>query len=293
MAGNVKQYGAGPRPRKPHPAKGNQYGLRSADWQISLDKKAFDQLVKSYGVRMTHYRALPNPVGMSSRGDNHAVLATARSDDQFIYKEAGVCTVFFANNSSSSSQGAMGVIDHATAYMTLPDVYDDTKTPVLVSTWDRFFLKDVEVRVVKKQFVESNSTGIDRLQFPATAVELLIDARGIEYEVDRDFIITEEGFIKWTGQNRPGWNPQIGKGTVYAVRYRYTPFFIVNKILHEIRVTQITNPANFKRSLERMPYQVEVMREHIFQDVNRDPNNPNDDPRFDQAPPSGGALGPQ
>lgn len=288
---------AGPRQRKPRRPVGHQYGMKQADWEISFDKARFDQVVHSQGIKMVHYRAIPNPVGMGDRGDSHAVLADNRSDDQFIYKEAGVVTAFFSNNSGNTTTPPIGALDHATAYITLPDNYDVAKgkkgDPVLVSTWDRFFLKDVEVRVIKKQFVESNSTGIDRLQFPATAVEHLIDAAGIEYFINEDFVLTSEGFIKWTGQKRPGWNSQLGRGTVYAVRYRYTPYFIVNRIIHEIRVSRITNPMTFERYLERMPYQIEVMREHVFKDVNRDPNNQKDDPRFQDAPSSGGQLGPQ
>jgi hypothetical protein len=141
------------------------------------------------------------------------------------------------------------------------------------------------------QYVEANTTGTDKLQYPATFVEYLQDADGKEYKQDADFEITSEGFIKWLTQNRPGFNEKTNRGTVYAIRYRYTPYFIVQKMLHETRVSQITDPATYDRKLERMPFQALVMREQVLSDVNNDPMQSRMDQRYQNPPTDNGVTG--
>lgn len=291
MADGIKK---GPRSRQSNQPSGHQIGLNLNEYQISFDKNAFNEFIDSHGITLVHYRALPDPSGMLSRGDNHAVNSTRQSSDGFLYKKAGECKVLFSNNSNKLNIETEGLIDNATAFITLPQYYSDKpKEPVLVYPWDRFYLKDVEVRVINTQLMEANSTGIDRLQYPAICVEILVDANGKQYEQDKDFILTEDGNIKWLTQNRPGWNPKIKRGKVYSIRYRYTPFFVCARLIHEIRVSQSTNPATFERTVERMPYAAQVVREHVFHDTNRDPNKPIIDERYQDAPPVGGGTGPQ
>jgi hypothetical protein len=286
-----KYSSVGPRKRESREPKGDQLFLNLNRFQQSFDKDAFNALVQSQGVRVVHYRAVPDPTGMIDKGDTHAVQSTRASSDGYIYKEAGTLQVFFSSNSSNFDVHIEGLIKNDTAVITPPEKYENCDDPVLLAPYDRFYLKDVEVRVVNQQFVEANMSGIDRLQYPATCVEHIIDSDGIEYTENQHFTITKEGHIKWISQQRPGWNVSVGKGKVYSIRYRYTPYFIVARHLHEIRVSQITDPATFERKVERMPYQVLVIREHILHDVNRDPENPIIDNRLQYAPPVGGALG--
>ena len=283
----------GPRPRRPQPITGQQYQIRNIPWDISMDKKAFSQFAQSQGVRVTHYRAMPDPTGMASRGDTHGVMGNRDSSDGFIYKKAGEVTVLFTSNSDNWESQQEGNIQYSTATCTLPDRYDDNKEPLLVAPFDRLYIEDIEVRVINMQYIESNSNGVDRLQFPATYVESLVDSDKIEYHVGQDFEITHDGDIKWLSQRRPGWNTELNRGKIYAIRYRYVPFFIISRLMHEIRVTHITDPSNFKRYLERMPYQVSVIREYVSQDKNQDPTKPVVDHRFQLAPPVGGAMGPK
>lgn len=290
----------GPRRRQPRKPSGTQIPMQASKYQVSFTPGAHDHLVQSHGIRLVHLRAIPDPRGMTSKGDNHAVgNPTHRtSRDQHIYKEVGIVRAFFSNNSDNVNQQAIGDLIGATAFLTLPEFYEKESEeapdcPVLVHPYDRFYLKDIETRVVTTQFMEANSTGLDRLSYPATFVEHLIDADGKEYRENEHFQIDPEGNIKWISQNRPGWNPQIGRGKVYSIRYRYTPYFIVDRIIHEIRVGLITDLATSQRSVRRMPYEVQVVREYVFKDRNRDPNQPTDDPRYADAPSSGGQLGPQ
>jgi len=283
----------GPRKRSPRKPEGSQILIQEPEYQISFDSPAFDAFVKSQGIWVTHHRAIPDPRGMASRGDTRAVLDGKPQDsDGFIYKKVEDLQVTFTNNSTYVQHRDLGELSVSTAYITLPKQYPKSKKEVLVHPWDKFYLKDIEIRVVNLQYMEARREGVDRLQYPAVSVEELVDTNGVWYEQDKDFKLTKEGHIKWLSQKRPGWNEKTGKGTVFSIRYKYTPYFVVNRVLHEIRVSQITNPATFQRSLERMPYQVEVVREFVFKDKNNHPGSPDLDIRYQSQPQVGGNTGP-
>ena len=284
----------GPRGRKPRTQEGPQVIINAADYQISFDVEWFNSFIKSQGVKVTHYRAIPDPRGMASVGDNRDVLNLRPSDsDGFIYKKSGECLALFTVNSKNVNPQDLGELAFSTAYMTMPQYYDDGRS-IVIDTWDKFYLQDIEIKVVTTQYLESNKKGIDRLRHPAVQVQDLVDANGVYYNEGKDFKISEEGHIVWLGQKRPGWNVETGKGVVYSIRYLYTPYFIVDRLLHEIRVSQVSKPADFsgKRYLERMPYQVQVVRENSFLD-NKHPQSPGGaDPRMQKSPAVGGTLGP-
>lgn len=278
----------GPRPRVDRPIDGPQSIIDLQKAQVSFDAEKFDFLIRTHGVRMIHQRALPDPRGMASRGDNRDSLnIRPRDSDGYIYKNSGYLHAWFHNNSRQDQSQDLGELISSSVYMTVTRFYDETREPVILCPWDRFYLADIEMLVSGMQFMEASATGIDRLQFPVVKVIDLIDANGEEYTQDKDFVITDEGWLRWVGQRRPGYNPKLGKETVYAVRYYYTPFFVVDRILHEIRVTNVTDPATYERRLERMPFEVMALRENIFMDKNRsDPSRPHyaDDPRTQMAP---------
>jgi hypothetical protein len=198
----------GPRPRKPRKAEGAQIPYIIPQHEISFDAEAFDNLIKSQGIRLVHYRAIPDPRGMTSRGDTHDTLGIRDSSDGFIYREAGVVQVFFQNNPNSSGVNERGMLEVSSAYITLPRNYENTEEPIIADVFDRFFLKDIEIRVAAKQYVEASDTNVDRLQFPATCVEYIVDANGVYYTENIDFNINCDGYIEWISQHRPGFNPQ-------------------------------------------------------------------------------------
>jgi len=287
----------GNRKRKPRIPDGPQIIINEVDYQISFDVNRFDSFIKSQGVWVTHWKAIPDPRGMASVGDNRDVLnIRPKNGDGFIYKEAGKMQVLFTTNSKHVQASDLGEMAFSTAYMTMPRFYDDNGDDVVLQTWDRLFLNDIEVKVSVNQFVEANKKGVDRLRFPAVKVVDVVDANGVYYDQDRHFTLNSAGDIVWKGQKRPGWNAETGKGTIYSVRYLYTPYFIIDRHLHEIRVAQVTSSVmdfSGKRSLERMPYQVQVVRENAFLD-NKTPEEPGGaDPRRQKAPNVGGATGPQ
>jgi hypothetical protein len=282
--------GKGPRSRRSRETEGLQAINDLPAVQVSFDDEAFMHRLRAHGIRVTHYRAIPDPRGMVSRGDNHDVHGQRDSSDGFIFKEAGTCQALFVSNGTEVSMEDIGNMSFSTAFLTFPDKYENGN-PVIIMPWDRFFLEDIEIRVGAGQYIEANRNGIDKLQYPATCVEHLIDADGIEYVEDKHFKITKDGDIEWLGQIRPGFDIDNNRGKVYAIRYRHTPFFIAAHLVHEIRVAQVTDQATFERQVKRMPYQVQVIREHVLHDKNRN-GEPVIDDRFQQYPVPSGNTGP-
>ena len=60
---------------------------------------------------------------------------------------------------------------------------------------------------------------------------------------------------------------------MFGIRYRYTPFFYVKDLLHEVRITQETNPETYERKFERCPYSVLIQREYMFFNQQVDPTS--------------------
>ena len=290
----------GPRPREGYELEGGQIPLNLADYQVSFDKNQFDQVVRAHGIKMIHQRAIPDPRGMASRGDNRDVLDIRPQDsDGYIYKNVGEVTAFFSNNSKDTRVQDIGDISFSSAYLTFQRVYDDGVRPLYVKQGDRFYIRDIELQVLGEQRIEANVTGTDRLQFPVVEILELIDSNGVWYDKN-DYQITAEGDIKWLTQKRPGSNVANGRGTVYSVVYLYTPFFVVDRILHEIRLAKITDGAALftgegeERRTERMPYQALVLRENLFREkFNNSQTGPQHSARMVNSPPQGMSMGPQ
>jgi hypothetical protein len=282
----------GPRPSVPREQTGQQAIIDIKEYMISFDPEAFDDFIRSQGIRVVHYKAIPDPTGMISKSDVYASNSTKSNSDGFLYQKAGTCQVLFSNNNKTYNLLSEGASSLASAFITPPRFYDDG-TEVSITVYDRLYLSDIEIKVVAFHFVEANTNGIDRLQYPAVKVEYLVDANGVQYKQDVDFCITEDGYIKWLHQKRPGWNITANRGTVYSIRYLYTPFFVAQEAVHEIRIAQVSDPVTFDRNVVRMPFAIRVMRENVFKDENRDPNRPIDTQRYQDAPSAGGALGPK
>jgi hypothetical protein len=283
----------GPRERYSKQGQGQDRPFQLADYQLSFDKEAIMTMIGNHGIRVTHYRSILDPAGVSIPGSVQDSNGNRESSDGYVYEIAGVCSPLFTANSTQTDAKAFGLTSYSTAYLTFPEKYDDSDEPIIIAPWDRFFFKDIEVRVVATQLVEANSNGIDRLQFPATFVEHIVDSARVTYTLGMEYEITDEGNIKWLTQKRPGWNANLNRGTTYSIRYRYTPFFVAAHLIHEIRVIQVTD-AMGDRNVERMPYQVLAYRENVLRDMNAgDPNKPlgyDGLDRFQTTPQTGGRL---
>lgn len=264
---------------------------------VSFDVEAFDQAIRSQGVRLIHFTALRCPVGLVDIGDNRRPHADhAGCSNGFLYRKAGTITALLLGNGNDPQLRDIGFIDGASFTSTFPLFYDDACVPAkpfYVAPFDRFYLDEEAITVPTWQLVRANEAGVDRTNFPIVEVEQLVDSRGEFYEQCKDFEITS-GQITWLpGGRRPLPDLSTGKGAVFSIRYRYRPFWYVSRLLHEIRITQAEDLMSSERKLTRMQQQCMLHREFLFlneshDDLAADPRSPRQ-----QQSPSDGGFGPR
>lgn len=280
-----------PKPRVPTNPPGNNLPIKHPVNHVSFDSAAFNNLLKANGVRVKHFKAIPDPRGLSDYGSNRTDRPVGNSNG-YIYKEVGCFTAVLQSNSKTPIYEVEGQLDPSSAIMTPPQYYEgEEKKPIIIDVWDRFELQDIEVRVETSELVESTTIGRDNLRFPATCVEYLIGSDGFEYQNGVHYVINPQGQIEWKGQIRPRYNTDLNKGEIYSVRYRYIPYYVARRLLHEIRVSQITDMATGERYVERLPYQVHVARENVFRDTMNTSEGIAEDPRFKDVPSNGNIFG--
>lgn len=258
--------------------------IRLPDEVVDYDQDAFDNLVRHVGVQMIHYKAMRSPVGMVDRNDIRKPNPDSNvSSNGFIYKQAGLITVMFTNVNNQNRIMELGEMDGSTVQVTLPRFYDNDPTdPVRAVRYDRFYLTDENITVTDWQLFTAHETGYDRLTYPVSSVEYLIDSYGQEYSFNSDFSILN-GQIKW-GSTRPP------PGTVCSVRYQYRPYWYVARLIHEVRVTNKEDMLG-NRETVRMPIMVSLQREYVFENEPNNQASP-DNSRQAKAPPEG-SFGPR
>lgn len=256
---------------------------------VRFDPAAFDMILRSHGVLMEHWRAVKCPIGITDRFDarNHGDHDCSNG---FLYVHAGDVTVFFSGNSSNSSLQELGLVDGSTTQITIPRFYDNSQEEIHVQHYDRFFLKEVVASSVNTQLIEAHITGKDRLTYPPSAIEYIIDANGEKYG-PLDYEI-RNGALQWTTNHRPQYRSDITKGTVYSVRYRYVPFWYVKNIIHEVRVCRVYDHVAQQEVVIRLPHAIQLQREFMFENEERRRKDDESDPRDVKAPRSG-SFGPR
>jgi hypothetical protein len=234
--------------------------------QIYQSLIAFDNNIRNSGVQMCHFTVTPCPVGRISKFDtlNKPHPDHAGCQNGHIYTFAGKVTVLFTGNTKRPNYAEGETINGSTAQASIPRFYDDNPTcPVIVSPWDRFTFHEPPFQVVHWELIDSNEQGNDRLKFPAVEIQQLIDNRGIGYQPCQDFVIDGNGDIQWLTNNRPGTDPDTGKGRLYSVRYLYNPFYYCSGLGHEVRVLPAITPDG-KRQMMQAPRQITLERENTF-----------------------------
>jgi hypothetical protein len=237
--------------------------------EMSFDLDKTDQFARSLGVKFTHYRAMPSPIGLKDRGEyRRSDSLDIMQENGMIYKACGEFTATFVSNNSSKKTVEAGLYDQSTARIILPRFYDadspfHPNEEINMAVGDRIYIKDLEVKVINYQRVQYNPNYSDYLQYPALCVEFLMDSRGIEYQEGVDFTLDKNGNIKWkSGRKNPGIDPDTGKGRVYSVRYKYNAHWYVISLPNEVRVTNTTEDGIRKPA--RMPYHIYVQREYVY-----------------------------
>lgn len=277
----------------PKPQFNNTHLQHPHNQAVTFDYDAFDNLIRSQGVNMIHYRAMRCPIGLSDKFDVRKTQdCHLDCNHGFLFTEGGEVTCLFTGNAKRENAQDYGFLQDANAQVSIPVRYDDCDEKISLARYDRFYLCEASITVQNWELVEAHGTGLDRLSFPVIAVIDLVDNRGVKYSEGAEFVI-ENGKIRWTSQNQPGQDITTGKGRVYTVRYNYRPFWYLKSFNHEIRVAQSEflegDLMVTTRHVRQLPYFVSMQREYFFQTESKDPEHiDTNNARTITTPPDGG-----
>ncbi len=263
---------------------------------VHMDTPYLDNVIDHQGILFRHYRAIPCPVGLSGT-DAYDIRKTHQDHNNcsngFIYDFVGCARVIFSSNPKELRHLDVGYLTGSTAQITVPRFYDDKPDePLLLSPFDRLYLDKCKTLVVTFEKVEHNISGMDRARYPIVFVEFCMDSDGVRYQPNQDFTIVN-GQIKWLTVKQPGMDPSTGKGKILAVRYRYTPFWYIERLIHEVRVHPTQNNETGTLDATRMPYAAVIQREYTFENEQNDPRNQNPNDTRQARAPSSGSFGPR
>jgi len=237
------------------------------DEAVGLDPVAFDALVRGKGVPFLHQRAIPCPSGLIDEGDVHRVQACHLGcSGGFLFRDIGRVTVVFTSNTTDPRRLDEGFFDGSMAMVTFPRFYDDPSDKrVMVHPFDRLYLTQRDLLVSTWDKTHRRNDGLpDKGKFPFRIIDHLIDSHGAWWSQDVDYDVVG-GALVW----REGRGPI--PGTVYSIYYQYEPYFIVDRLLHEIRVIPVQDYINTDEiRMERLAFGAVLTRENVFESQQQD-----------------------
>ncbi len=252
----------------------------------------FDSLVREHGVLLEHFIALPCPQSDKNINNVRSNHSDHDCENGYYYVCSGTFLGIITNNPKTNYYKSEGIIDSATCWIIVPRFYEKDGKTIYFSPYDKVYIADPqykEVLVPNFELMESSTTGTDRLRFPITKITHLIDKHGKpSYTEGSDYIVTNDGNLKWISQNRPQFNPTLQEGGVYSVRYLYQPFWYIATVEHEIRISKMINPSTEEKQAVRLPQYLRCVRERFFRDKENIPQS--NDPQEAYVPSSGKNL---
>lgn len=225
---------------------------------VTLNPEAFDNFIKAQGIRMRHQRPVPCPNVKDIYAPDHNPGCNECFNGFLYYGEKEFTGAFFGNDLDRQFN-INGIWDLDTAMIIVP-IKDSSDDLLDIQYFDQILLIDAPL-VRYYQRVEHSQSGIDRLQFPASSVDFVVDASFKRYRPGIDFVI-ELGRIKWVGQ-RPGFDTVRNRGVTYSVNYYIRPVFTVIRLPHQLRIAQTQTVAGQPNVQARFP-QLAVCRKDFI-----------------------------
>jgi hypothetical protein len=249
----------------------------------TLDVVAFDHLVRIRGVKFVHHRAIPCPVGLTDENDVHRTHADhSGCSNGFIYKPIGRVTAVFTSNATDPKKVNEGMFDGSTVVITFPRFYDEPADKrIMVRPIDRLYLEEEDLLVAIWDKTHRRNDGQpDRAEFPIVKVEHLVDANEAWWTQGVDFDVIA-GNIVW----RAGRGPATG--TVFSVWYQYRPYWYIDRLIHEIRVSPVPDYLDGNLiAMERLAYGAMCQREYVYRNQQNDDLAPDNRGRKQRGPDS-------
>lgn len=246
---------------------------------LTFDRKGFDSLIRSQGVKFIHYAAQLCCVGQSDIGDNRQTHPDhSGCSGGYVFTKLGIITALFTNQGATPTLRDQGYVEGYSAVVTFATHYDrenenEPLVEFLPAPNDRFYY-DENVHEIFFEKVRSNSNASDKLSLPAVKTHLPIqDNRGVFYTEGVDFKI-ENNKIVWTGSKTPSSTPDLK--AILSVRYFYRPYWILTRKMHAIRVSH-ERLANGVRVVSRMSQEALLTRELLYLNSENDIQSQNPD----------------
>ena len=228
---------------------------------VTLNPESFNDLINSQGIRMIHQKPVPCPNIRDINAPAHESNCSYCYNG-FVYYDQREFIGALGSNSMDRVFGANGTWDMDQATIIVPS--KDMQGNVLdVQYFDQILLPDYTVRYYQR--LEHSQGGIDRLHFPASSVDFVMDRTGKVYRIGVD-VVTEEGRLRWIG-DRPPYDAMIRKGTIVSVNYYTKPSFTVVGMPHQLRAAQTKDPLGGSNIQARFPQLVVVKKDFIPHDA--------------------------
>lgn len=223
---------------------------------VAYDIQAFEDLIQAHGLDFVHFVALQDPIGLISKTDLRRpdVVQDDHVSNGFYYVEAGKIRAILSGNTKEVRASSGGITNPGIAQLTSCLTYTGSEQRIYLDSYDRLYLDDPNVLTTKTDLVNASESGLDRLPFPAVEVLHVVDSRGVRY-TSSDFNIVN-GKIQW-GAKRPS--------AVYSVKYTYRPFWLVHRMVHDLRVMQSLNFQG-EREVKQAHQSCIVNREYMMLD---------------------------
>jgi hypothetical protein len=254
---------------------------------VAFDPDKIDLTIQSHGIRFVHYQAMFNPAGLIDPNDSRRpdVEVDSEAINGMTYIKAGYFRALLNGNSKEVKAMEGGILNTARAQITTQRFYECERNSdperVYLAPYDRLFLDNENILVVRHELATAHETGLDRLRFPVVQVKALVDSNNVQYGPS-DYQV-EEGCLRWIGK-RPGINPNTGKGLVYSIRYLYRPFFYIDHLIHELRLG-LHEDLTGKTTIPLQQCAI-VNREYVYHSRQKDSEKP--DQESINAPADGG-----
>lgn len=242
--------------------------------EVIPDGLGQDNFLISNGCRFRHYKALQCVIGKPDEGGirhSHTHESDGNSDihceNGFVYIYAGEVFGVFTGNSKQQTNTAPGFVNNSTAMVTFNRYYRNTDKLASFTEYDKLIPCENPKEFFHSNFenFEHNPQGLDRCQFKITELEYLFDSDGKFYTEGADFSINSLGQIAWLpNARRPGFDNVTQKPKMISVRYKYSPYFYVKQMTHEIRIVPQFNQYTGLMEQKKMPMQALVQVDWIF-----------------------------
>lgn len=234
----------------------------------SLKGASFDQLLKNRGIRFIHRFATPCPnlAGLDDRG--HDPNCTICEDGMLYYAEREIFGVFYGNALDRLYE-IQGEWEVGQAVITFPTEYADGAQADF-NSYDQLIAEDFLMRLWELKEYQPTDNNEQRLRYPIDSIDYIakIDRATdtvIEFTENVDFTISN-GNIKWIKGREPNYtvDQHTGdtKGDLLTYSFYAKPRFIVQHLMHELRVTQEMD-ENGQKIAKRLPQQVLVKKDFL------------------------------